>query len=39
MPAWVIPPFLLCKVNTFLSEMQIVIFGVRAGRWVRFAKN
>ena len=27
LPAWVTPPFLLCKDNTFLSEMQIPIFG------------
>ena len=27
LPAWVTPPFLLCKDNTFLSEMQILILG------------
>ena len=27
LPAWVRPPFLQCKDNTFKSEMQIVIFS------------
>ena len=39
LPAWVTPPFLLCKDNTFLSEMQILIFGAGWGRRTSFAKN
>ena len=26
LPAWVTPPFLLCKDNTFFSEIQILFF-------------
>ena len=33
------PPFLLCKDNTFLSEMQIWIFGADVGRGAVMAKN
>ena len=38
-PAWVIPPFLLCKDNTFLSEIQIRIFRVDVCGEARCAKN
>ena len=38
-PAWVIPPFLLCKDNTFLSEIQIRIFWVDVWVEARCAKN
>ncbi|MEE0804931.1 MAG: hypothetical protein U0L77_05870, partial [Prevotellamassilia sp.] len=30
LPIWVTPPFLQCKDNTFLSEMQIDFFTSRA---------
>ena len=33
------PPFLHCKDNTFLSEMQIAFFRVGAGSRARCAKN
>ena len=39
LPAWVTPPFLLCKDNTFLSEMQIPIFGAGWGNRTSFAKK
>ena len=31
LPAWIMPLFLHCKDNTFLSEMQIAIFWVEGG--------
>ena len=39
LPAWVTPPFLLCKDNTFLGEMQIAIFRADDGMWGTMAKN
>ena len=36
---WIMPPFLLCKDNTFLSEMQIQIFRADVGRGAVMAKN
>ena len=35
----VMPPFLLCKDNTFLSEMQIPIFRAGEGMGASCAKN
>ena len=39
LPVWIMPPFLLCKDNTFLSEMQIAIFRADDGMWGTMAKN
>ena len=39
LPVWIMPPFLLCKDNTFLSEMQIAIFRADGGVYASCAKN
>ena len=39
LPAWVTPPFLLCKDNTFFSEIQILIFRATIASGVKFVKN
>ena len=39
LPVWIMPPFLLCKDNTFLSEMQIPFFRADDGSGAREAKN
>ena len=38
LPVWIMPPFLLCKDNTFLSEMQIPILGQVRG-WERVVRK
>jgi hypothetical protein len=39
LPAWVTPPFLLCKDNIFFSEIQIAVFCPIEGGKARMAKN
>ena len=39
LPAWIMPLFLLCKDNTFWSEMQIAFSGADAGSGASCAKN
>lgn len=39
LPVWIMPPFLLCKDNTFLGEMQIPFFRADKERGTTEAKN
>ena len=39
LPVWIMPPFLLCKDNTFFSEMQIPILRSTRGGGASKAKN